>query len=337
MKVDIIIPTYKPDETFCLLLQKLQEQTFIVHRVILLNTEETLWKEALASYPIEAALEGLPCPYTLVHVSREEFDHGGTRKMGAELSEADVMIFMTQDAVPADSHLVERLVAPHAKSFAAEQETNDKGDRESGENVTVAVAYARQLPKEDCSVIERYTRQFNYPDSSRIKTKKDIKELGIKTFFCSDVCAAYRRDIFEQLGGFETPVIFNEDMFFAAKAVTAGYGIAYAADANVIHSHNYSMKQQFHRNFDLAVSQKQHPEIFEQVSSESEGVKLVASTMKYLCRIGKPYLIWNLGWQSVAKYAGYFFGKRYEKMSHERILKYSMSPYYWKKIWKSEE
>ena len=52
MKVDIIIPTYKPDDTFCLLLHKLQEQTFVVHRLILLNTEEQLWKEAEEQYPI---------------------------------------------------------------------------------------------------------------------------------------------------------------------------------------------------------------------------------------------------------------------------------------------
>ena len=47
MKADLIIPTYRPDDTFCLLLQKLQEQTFVVHRVIILNTEEKLWKEAV--------------------------------------------------------------------------------------------------------------------------------------------------------------------------------------------------------------------------------------------------------------------------------------------------
>lgn len=82
------------------------------------------------------------------------------------------------------------------------------------------MAYARQLPKNDCHIVEQYTRQFNYPEQSRVNTKADIPTLGIKTFFCSDVCAAYRRDLFEELGGFESPVIFNEDMFFAANAMT---------------------------------------------------------------------------------------------------------------------
>ena len=37
--------------------------------------------------------------------------------------------------------------------------------------------------------------------------------------------------------------------------------IAYVAEARVVHSHNYTNRQQLHRNFDLAVSQADHPEI----------------------------------------------------------------------------
>ena len=110
MKADLIIPTYRPDDTFCLLLQKLQEQTFVVHRVIILNTEEKLWKEAVEKYPIEQSLCGLPCEYTLYHISKEMFDHGGTRMCGVKHSDADIVIFMTQDAVPADKNLVANLV-----------------------------------------------------------------------------------------------------------------------------------------------------------------------------------------------------------------------------------
>lgn len=314
MKVDVIIPTYKPNDTFCLLLQKLQEQTFLIHRVLILNTEESLWQEAEKQYALEKYLGQLSCPYEIYHISKEEFDHGGTRSFGAGKSEADVLLFMTQDAVPADEFLVEELV---------------RGLEEEG----TAAAYARQLPKADCSVVERYTRQFNYPEVSRRKGKEDIPVLGIKTYFCSDVCAAYKRSIFEELGGFESPVIFNEDMFFAAKAIQAGYYVYYAAEARVFHSHNYTARQQFHRNFDLAVSQKQHPEIFEAVSSEAEGMRLVKDTVKYLFRIGKPYLVVQLGMQCVGKYAGYLMGKRYEKLSRKKILRYTMNRDYWVRLW----
>lgn len=322
MKVDVIIPTYQPDETFCLLLRKLQEQTFLIHRLFILNTEESLWRDADRKYKLTQVLRGLGFSYEICHIKREAFDHGGTRRQGAMQSEADIVLFMTQDAVPADEFLVEQL--------SARFDLTKQGEG------TVAAAYARQLPRKECSVIERYTRQFNYPPESRKKSRADIETLGIKAFFCSDVCAAYRLDIYRKLGGFEELVIFNEDMFFAAKAIMSGYTVAYAAEARVIHSHNYTMAQQFHRNFDLAVSQQQHPEIFEQVSSESEGMRLVLQTAKHLCKLGKPWLVVMLGFQSAAKYAGYFMGKRYERLSRKRILKYTMNKAYWYKLWKEK-
>ena len=74
---------------------------------------------------------------------------------------------------------------------------------------------------EDCEFLECYTRQFNYPEKSRVKTKADLSELGVKTFFCSDVCAAYDRVIYNELGGFPRPAIFNEDMIFTGRLIEA--------------------------------------------------------------------------------------------------------------------
>jgi rhamnosyltransferase len=133
MTVDIIIPTYKPDETLCLLLHKMQGQTFVVHRVIILNTEEALWKQAVAAYPIEQVLQELPCEHEVIHIAKKDFDHGGTRQFGAEYSDADVMIFMTQDAVPADEFLVEKLV--EALGTGGESESKQKSaERDLGKS-----------------------------------------------------------------------------------------------------------------------------------------------------------------------------------------------------------
>lgn len=154
---------------------------------------------------------------------------------------ADFMIFMTQDALPADEYLVEHLLKP--------LEADEK----------VGAAYARQLPKQDCRFIECYTRSFNYPSVSFVKWEKDTGIYGIKTYFCSNVCAAYNKEIYKEVGGFVDRAIFNEDMIYAGNIAKKGYGIAYQADACVYHSHNYSCSQQFHRNFDLGVSQAEHP------------------------------------------------------------------------------
>ena len=164
---------------------------------------------------------------------------------------------------------------------------------------------------------------------ARIKTAKDLPELGIKTFFASNVCAAYRRSYFDALGGFTDHTIFNEDMIYARHLIDAGYAISYSARAEVVHSHNYSGMEQFHRNFDLGVSHTQFPEEFSGIKAESEGKKLVLQTCRYLMKIHKPWLIVKLIWQSGCKYIGYFLGKRYQKFPAWFVKRCSMNRSYW--------
>ena len=122
----------------------------------------------------------------------------------------------------------------------------------------------------------------------------------------------------------------EEDMIYAGTMAKRGYGIAYAADACVIHSHNYSCRQQFHRNFDLGVSQADHPEIFEGVPSEGEGLRLVKKSLAYLIKTGHIWLVPKLAGQSGFKYMGYFLGKRYKKLPKKVILFCTMNREYWK-------
>jgi rhamnosyltransferase len=137
-------------------------------------------------------------------------------------------------------------------------------------------------------------------------------------------------EIYRRLDGFVERTIFNEDMLYAAQVIDAGYRIAYAADARVIHSHNYSPMQQLHRNFDLAVSQAEHPEVFAKLKSEGEGIRMVKQTARYLRAIHKEYLIPELVVQSGFKYLGYQLGRHYRLLPKSMILKLTMSPYYWK-------
>lgn len=302
--VDIIIPTYRPDETVVYLIKKLLKQTYPIHEIHIIDTETGI-------FPKE--LKNLSDKIRISKIKPEQFDHGGTRHEGAMQSHADIIVYMTQDAMPVNEYLVEELV----KAF---------------DNEKIAAAYARQLPNSKCNVIERYTRSFNYPEQSRIKSLEDLETLGIKTYFCSDVCAAYRKSVYESLGGFEEKTIFNEDMIMAAKIIQSGGLVKYVAEAKVIHSHNYNCKQQFQRNFDLAVSQVEHPEVFQNIKSESEGMRLVKNTMTYLIKIKKPWLIIKLILQSGFKYMGYCLGKKYRQLPMWLIKKCTMNQRYWEKI-----
>lgn len=308
-KVDVVIPTYKPGKKFSRLLKMLQRQTWPVGKIIVMNTEKSFWNEH--------GFEGIK-NLEVHHLTKEEFDHGETRNRGMRFSRANIVVFMTDDAVPADEHLIEALV----KAF----------EQRGPEGEAVIMAYARQLPDKDCPLSERYTRSFNYPEESCVKTRADLEQMGIKTFFASNVCCAYDREKFWFQGGFIRRTIFNEDMIFAGKALLQDdYAVAYAAGARVIHSHNYNCRQQFKRNFDLAVSQADHPELFGYVRSESEGIRLVKSTARFLIRRGKPWLVPGLVVKSGFKFLGYRAGKCYRLLPKWLILKLTMNREYWKK------
>lgn len=302
MEVDVLIPVYRPDGKLTELLKRLKMQNYPIHRVILMNTEEK-------HFPAE--LTGIWDRVEVYHLAKEEFDHGGTRDRGVRMSTADLVVCMTQDAMPADETLIEELVKPF-------------------DDPEVWAAYARQLPNEECREVEKYTRSFNYPEQSMVKTKEDLDRLGIKTFFCSNVCAAWRREKYLELGGFVKHTIFNEDMILAGTMIKQGGKIAYCAKAKVIHSHNYSAFQQFHRNFDLAVSQTMYPEVFGGIRSESEGIKLVKKSLSYCIKIGKPWLMIQVVTQSAGKLLGYKMGQRYRSLPMWLILRCTMSPSFWR-------
>lgn len=305
-EIDVIIPVYRPGEEFLELIERLENQSLPVHRILIANTEQKYWEAFQYDHPRRKRYENIK----MWHISKKEFDHGRTRREAVKRSDAPVFVMMTQDAMPADEFLLERLIAPLSDG-------------------NVAVSYARQLPGKEADPVERFTREFNYPPESCVKSKEDIPQMGIKTFFCSNVCAAYRRDIYDRQGGFLRHAIFNEDMIYAAGCIRAGYRIAYTADARVIHSHRYTNKEQFRRNFDVGVSQAEHPEIFGSIPSESEGVKLVKKTVQYLKEQGESRRILPMCVTSIYKFFGYKLGKNYKRLSFRRIMKYTMNKEYW--------
>ena len=189
--VDVIIPAYRPGREFGELLHRLEEQEYRPRRILVMNTGEQYWNR-----------EWEKCPTLEVHhLEQKDFDHGGTRRRAAELSNADIMIFMTQDDLPADRKVNGNLVCAVS------------------ENPGAGAAYARQLPRADCRFLERYTRSFNYPEQSSVKSLADIDKYGIKTYFCSNVCAAYDKGIYLKTGGFTERAIFIEDMICAGTLI----------------------------------------------------------------------------------------------------------------------
>ena len=160
-------------------------------------------------------------------IKKEEFSHGLTRENEAFDSKADILVFITQDVkIVRDDWLY-----------------NLTKDIANGE---VDACYSRQLC--DNNTIEKYTRECNYPENSKIVSKDDIEKLGLKTFFFSDASSAIKRETFVKLNGYDhKKLIINEDMYIAYKLITNGYKIKYCADSEVVHSHVFTLKQYYDR------------------------------------------------------------------------------------------
>ncbi|WP_258171100.1 glycosyltransferase family 2 protein [Paenibacillus sp. R14(2021)] len=246
-------------------------------------------------------------------IDKSQFDHGGTRNLAAEQARGDTLVFMTQDAWPENSFLLEEL-------SSLLYETDE-----------TACVYARQLPRSDADVLERLARESNYPSLSARKRKSDIPHLGLKTFFCSNACAAYRKSIFFELGKFETPVLFNEDLFFAARSILNGYTVGYAAEARVIHSHRYSIVQQFRRYFDNGVSMRDNEWVYPYASVGKAGSSLVRHQLRYLVRHRHWLWIPKLAADAAAKLLGFQLGKSYRKLPGNVGYLFSMHRDIWRK------
>ena len=303
-EVDVIIPTYRPDGSLRECVKRISEQTVRPRRIILINTERELFDEGL--------IKGFD-NVELYHIPKESFDHGDTRNTGAGFASAKYIVFMTQDAMPYDGHLIENLRAPLEK------------DRE------VKAAYGRQLPRDDARPSERIVRSLSYPAESKVRTVEDLPLEGVKTFSLSDVCSIYDRDHFLAEGGFASPMIFNEDCHFAGRILKAGYKTAYAADAAVVHSHNYTYRQQFRRNFDNGVSRAMRPEVFGGLPAAKAGGKLVSGTVKRLLKEGHVLSAFSFVIECFFRFAGFQAGKRYRHLPKALIRLFTSDRSFWNK------
>ena len=280
--ISLIIPTRNAGKEIEVLLNRIQMQTCIPDEIIIVDSSSTDQTVSIC------------CQYPNVKVltiDQNEFDHGKTRDMAIRTCCGDIVIMMTQDAIPKDAYLVENLIRPL-------------------ENLSVVAVTGRQLAKTDASPMEKLIREFNYPPYGHIRSKDDVEKLGIKAFFFSDVCAAYRKEIYLQLGGFECPITTNEDMFYAAKVLQSGYKIAYASDAVVYHSHNFSLKEQYQRNYIQGYEIEKHKELLGNVKLEGEGMKLVVYVIKGLLKSGRVFSIVRFGFDCCARMLGNKMGKR---------------------------
>lgn len=301
MKISIIIPTLNGGEKLKELLVSVNKQTCSIKNKLIIDSGTSDNSVSLAD----------DLGWEIIHINKKEFNHGGTRQLGAEFCDVDIVIFMTQDAILADQYALANIV----KVFNDSQ---------------IGIAYGRQLPYKDSGPIGSHARLFNYQDHNTIKSLDDVPRLGIKTAFISNSFAAYRREALMAVGGFPRHTILSEDTFIAAKMLLAGWKIAYCADAKVYHSHDYNFIQEFKRYFDIGVFHSRESWIREKFGqAEGEGIKFVLSEFQYLINNGKGYLLPSVFTRTCLKYLGYRLGTYEKKIPVWLKKKLSMHRRYW--------
>jgi len=222
-------------------------------------------------------------------IPRSEFNHGATRERARRYLATDIVVMITPDAYPTGPEMLERLAQPIIDEKAS-------------------IAYARQLPHHNANIFESFSREFNYPTTSHIRSIKDASKYGAYTFFCSDSCAAYRNAALDEIGGFPA-VLLGEDTFVVAQLLHRGHQIAYVADACVQHSHRYTLMQEFQHYFDTGLVRKQYETLLRIGGADEKRGTTYARALIHRIAKEKPLLLPYSFFHLAAKFLGYRIGR----------------------------
>jgi rhamnosyltransferase len=302
LSLSVIIPTYNGAQQLRELLASFTIQTVTPDQILIVDSSSTDGTRKVAEkYNAE-----------VIVIDRETFDHGSTRSMAAKKARGEILIYFTQDVLPVHRRVIENLVRPII----------DSDD--------IAVSYGRQLPAFNASEAAAHLRYFNYPEDSSIRSYADRKVSGLKTVFVSNSCAAYRKTQLADINYFRNDLIFGEDTCAVGRLLERGRKIAYAADAAVYHSHNYSWSEEFRRYFDIGVLHASEKWLLKTYgSAQTRGSEYVRSGISFLCKRRKYGLISDFVVRIVLKYLGYRLGLHYRRIPRKMIPNLSMHKRWW--------
>lgn len=304
MKISLFIPTYNPLR-FCrdVFLKNLSIiKNSSLYRVLIIDSSST---DETTNIVKEHGFELLVIP-------KENFDHGGTRNLAAEmLSDSDIIVYLTQDVLLENVDAITKLIEPIIH------------------NSQIAITYGRQRAHTDADIFARHLRRFNYAKRSYIRGYNDRYVWGTRCIFSSDSFSAYRVSALKTIGGFPQHLIMGEDCYVTAKLLKAGFKVAYVATATCYHSHNYNLKEEFKRYFDIGVFHRSENWIQDDFgTANKEGIKYILSLFNYVS-LRKPWYLPSAFIKIFAKYLGYKFGLNYDKIGVRLCRKFTMNTSFW--------
>ncbi|MBL4770446.1 MAG: glycosyltransferase family 2 protein [Planctomycetes bacterium] len=226
-RVSILIPTMNGEEDLDRLLPALKAQHVAGgFEIVALDSESDDGTRALLS---EAGVR-------FETIKRADFAHGSARNRLGDLARGEILVFLSQDALPVGNRFVEELTAPLAE-------------------VGVAGTWARNLPHPtDDALTMRSLLSSGESDgvSRRVGLEAgvclaDLKPLDrmLRTRF-NNVASAMSRETLQKQ---PFPIVpFGEDSAWAASVLGSGLQLQYVAEAVVLHAHRYDPKSAYKRN-----------------------------------------------------------------------------------------
>lgn len=176
-------------------------------------------------------------PVRVIEIRPEEFNHGRTRNLGARETSGEFIVFLTQDATPADNSWLRNLLKPLI------------------DDPSVAGSFSRHLPRPGCSIplarqIEEEWEQAGGCERvvKKVSSREELE--SNKPFFAyfANTSSCLRRSVWERIPFRE--VEFGEDVDWAERVLLAGHAIVYEPSSTVLHSHDYTLRQQMRQHYD---------------------------------------------------------------------------------------
>ncbi len=304
-KYSLVIPVRNGGELLVECMQAAISQSVTPAEIIIFDTESG------DGIPERLKTMAKKIPFRLQRITKREFDHGGTRSAALKMARHDWVLFITQDAVFADSEAAVRML-------------------EATRQPKIGAVYARQLPHQGATPLAATARFINYGKERIVQNLQSAAALGIKTWFTSNSCCLWHKPTLIKSGGFAESLILGEDMHAAARIVQTGATIIYEPTAEVRHSHDYSAWQEFSRYFDIGVFHAQHADLlFKAGTANKEGFRFVKLQASLLLRSYSLLSLIQMPFHIAAKFLGYKLGRKYTLFSRRICRMLSMHKNYW--------